>query len=133
MPPRVSALVFAAACVGLSGCAPVVGDLAAEVALDVLNEAIGGDSSPCEPNCTPALACATQNEADCSLRDEPDWDEVSTVLEPPAGTVGPPPDCTVCSPESRPSAPGTGQTLFSGLPQYLMSDECLIDHMRALR
>jgi hypothetical protein len=76
-------------------------------------------------------ACTPKQGGVCDEVDEPTWAEQENLDHPPvSGPLRPPPDCTVCSPLSRPAEPPTRRTLPSTLPQYLMSDECLMDHLR---
>jgi hypothetical protein len=108
----------------LQGCA----ELATDVAVDALDSALNDD---CKRNCGPPTECVSHNGVDCLQIDDPAWREHWDQVDPPVGSVRPPPDCTVCSPLSRPVARAARTPSRQELPEYLMSDACLLDHMRS--
>lgn len=77
--------------------------------------------------------CPGQEEGawGCYKVGEPEYAAMQNLLKPPVGSVKPPPDCSVCSPLSRPSAPAFFTSSPRELPQYLMSTECLVDHVQS--
>jgi hypothetical protein len=121
---RLALLWLMAAGAALVGCA----ELAADVAVGALDSALKDE---CGRNCEPPTGCVSANGVDCQQINDPVWRDRWNQVAPPAGSVRPPPDCTVCSPLSRPVARAVRKPSRRELPDYLMSDACLLDHMRS--
>ena len=131
MSHRVLLLRATAAGLLLSACGEMLGDAAAVSANAFAVAAVstmtgvelGRDSST--DDCFPKDATGCYDVVD------PEWGEAMNVLQPPSGSVRPPPDCSICSPLSRPEPSASGMLSSDALPDYLMSDACIIDVVQA--
>ncbi len=86
--------------------------------------------SACGSSGGPPSDCVPKKGAGCYTIDEPEFREAWNRLYPPSGSVRPPPDCSVPSLQSQPSASTSNAR---GLPQYLMSVACLTEDLRLRR
>lgn len=84
----------------------------------------------CGPAGGPPSDCIPKKGAGCYTIGEPEFRETWNRRYPPSGSVKPPPDCSVCSPLSRPQASAPA---LPGIPQYLMSEPCLAEDQRIHR
>jgi hypothetical protein len=78
-------------------------------------------------NTGPPADCIHKKGGGCYTIDEPEFRETWLRRYPPSGSVKPPPDCSVCSPLSRPTA---STPASPDIPPYLMSEPCLTEHLR---
>lgn len=124
-----------------TGCAQLVADAVEGAVTSALEKAATPDDSDCEVvpgkqpkrrNCGPPPPCVTNGKG-CFHINDPEWKDAMNLADPPTGSVRPPPTCSVCSPNSAP-APRSARTpaiqTSSKLPKYLMSNSCLVDHMK---
>jgi hypothetical protein len=126
---RVSCLVVAVA--ALSACVEATEIVAEEAMNTALSEVVGTEPLACEPRCGPPTECVPKEDGSgCYEIDEPEWREAWSLMDPPTDDVKPPPDCSVCSPLSRPTVP-VSKTRPRMLPPFLLSDDCLIDFMQS--
>ena len=123
----------------LFGCGRTATAIAEGTALSILLATTGVDDGECEivpgkeskvRNCGPPTECVSKNGKGCFQIDDPEWKDAWNLSEPPAGSVRPPPSCAICSPLSSPNAPTRPARRATDLPKYLMSQSCLLDHLR---
>jgi len=120
----------------LSACA----DTLAEVALETTHSAVAEVAKAGIREATgvelkdrgPPTGCLPKNNANCYDAVDREWGEAQNWSRPPTGSIRPPPDCSVCSTLSQPTVLPSPLLNSEPLPAYLLSDACLIDHVRAL-